>query len=310
MFRIVLMCLVISLSDANKKLLSDNLENVNIDITELWGRFPLNLMKNGTQISQKCRVAYDHYLEGLNNFNLDDLKMWDSTGKLPSGILSGNINQFGDFDECMGLKNGKYCLADIDIKPAMKGVFASYKGYVHSFFPIKDTLNDSNHRTPGFSMIKWGFCIPKDCSNVDLEKSLQEHLGFEAKVKSNMCQVGSPIKSKASIGLQITRWYFAILLVLVVTASIMHSKLQNSKNIFSKILFCFAFQRNFESLTTVKDEKEEFSSIHGFRALSAIALLGTHKSMALLFNPYINRVKLAEVIFLYSIFCFILNTIL
>lgn len=30
--------------------------------------------------------------------------MHDSTGKLTSGILNGNINQPGDFDQCMGIK--------------------------------------------------------------------------------------------------------------------------------------------------------------------------------------------------------------
>ena len=30
--------------------------------------------------------------------------MHDSTGKLTSGILNGNIHQPGDFDQCMGIK--------------------------------------------------------------------------------------------------------------------------------------------------------------------------------------------------------------
>lgn len=41
--------------------------------------------------------------------------MFDSSAKLPSGLLSGNINQFGNFDECLNAKDdniqGQYCLA-------------------------------------------------------------------------------------------------------------------------------------------------------------------------------------------------------
>lgn len=43
--------------------------------------------------------------------------MHDASAKLSSGILSGNVNQFGDFDECLsidesdGLFQGQYCLA-------------------------------------------------------------------------------------------------------------------------------------------------------------------------------------------------------
>lgn len=47
--------------------------------------------------------------------------MHDASAKIPSGILSGNINQFGDFDECLNVKapnnefTGKYCLAYIQM---------------------------------------------------------------------------------------------------------------------------------------------------------------------------------------------------
>lgn len=47
--------------------------------------------------------------------------MYDSTGKLPSGILNGNINQFGDYEQCLSVAHkptgirGKYCLATIFI---------------------------------------------------------------------------------------------------------------------------------------------------------------------------------------------------
>lgn len=46
----------------------------------------------------------------------------DASAKIPSGILSGNVNQFGDFDECLQVAapnnefNGKYCLAYVEIK--------------------------------------------------------------------------------------------------------------------------------------------------------------------------------------------------
>lgn len=48
----------------------------------------------------------------------------DASAKLPSGIISGNLNQFGDFDECISVLGGnqgqkikgKYCLANIHIK--------------------------------------------------------------------------------------------------------------------------------------------------------------------------------------------------
>jgi hypothetical protein len=48
--------------------------------------------------------------------------VYDSSAKLPSGILRGNVNQLGDFDQCLSVAAqenpsivGKYCLASVDV---------------------------------------------------------------------------------------------------------------------------------------------------------------------------------------------------
>lgn len=50
--------------------------------------------------------------------------MFDASAKLPSGILNGNVNQYGDFDTCVGISHttednnhiaGKYCLTSFQI---------------------------------------------------------------------------------------------------------------------------------------------------------------------------------------------------
>jgi hypothetical protein len=49
--------------------------------------------------------------------------VYDSSAKLPSGILRGNVNQLGDFDQCLAVGkheapgiDGKYCLASVDVE--------------------------------------------------------------------------------------------------------------------------------------------------------------------------------------------------
>jgi hypothetical protein len=48
--------------------------------------------------------------------------VYDSSAKLPSGILRGNVNQLGAFDQCLSVAAqenpsivGKYCLASVDV---------------------------------------------------------------------------------------------------------------------------------------------------------------------------------------------------
>lgn len=68
----------------------------------------------------------------------------------------------------------------------------------------------------------------------------------------------------------------------------------------------FAIQNSWRHLTnTVNDSEnakirtqnqiEEIKSVHGIRALSALALYICHKSVALLYNPFINRTPVIEV---------------
>lgn len=47
--------------------------------------------------------------------------MYDSSAKMPSGILNGNINQLGDFDQCLKTNaidkkiKGQYCLTNVEL---------------------------------------------------------------------------------------------------------------------------------------------------------------------------------------------------
>jgi hypothetical protein len=48
--------------------------------------------------------------------------VYDSSAKLPSGILRGNANQLGDYQQCLAVTaddpfsiRGKYCLALLDV---------------------------------------------------------------------------------------------------------------------------------------------------------------------------------------------------
>jgi hypothetical protein len=88
--------------------------------------------------------------------------VFDSSAKIPSGLLNGNINQYGDFDQCLDLKTeldppmyphlgnhriaGKYCLAtlDLDIREpsALSAVIVEVDDLMHAHRPVISTVND------------------------------------------------------------------------------------------------------------------------------------------------------------------------
>lgn len=88
--------------------------------------------------------------------------MHDSTGKITSGILNGNINQPGDFDQCLGVSStsaddaaamagsdahgeikGQYCLAYAQpvLPHKSKRLRALFK-LMQSHGPFKSEFND------------------------------------------------------------------------------------------------------------------------------------------------------------------------
>lgn len=74
--------------------------------------------------------------------------MYDSTAKLPSGMLNGNINQLGDFDMCLNAISeeqdiyGKYCLAYMQIDAPHSSYLSGIHRLIHSHFHFKSKLED------------------------------------------------------------------------------------------------------------------------------------------------------------------------
>lgn len=80
--------------------------------------------------------------------------MHDASAKIPSGILNGNMNQYGDFDQCLNVIapndefSGKYCLASVQLNvsdqlPRLKRI----RKLVQSHDAFVNDINDVSIRT-------------------------------------------------------------------------------------------------------------------------------------------------------------------
>lgn len=69
----------------------------------------------------------------------------DSSAKMPSGILRGNLNQYGDFDECINVHDnsgisGKYCLAAIQLKHPI------FSDQISAYHQVRNNLTDVSYQ--------------------------------------------------------------------------------------------------------------------------------------------------------------------
>ncbi|XP_017783226.1 PREDICTED: uncharacterized protein LOC108567335 [Nicrophorus vespilloides] len=213
-------------------------------------------------------------------------KMFDANAKIPSGILRGNVNQFGDFDECLEVSSAKYCLIEVDLSNLWRKLEENeIENLVHSQYIIKATYDDPKHRVPNYSMIKWGVCIPKLCNISGISKVVSEKLDLKIRAEEDFCQSGD---NDGSISKN-TMISFGALIFLTGLASAF--KLIGVGHC-SKLLGCFEIQSNWIKFNDAKKDRNE--SLDGIRALSALALLMSHKAMVQLFGPYVDGYKVAE----------------
>lgn len=71
--------------------------------------------------------------------------VFDATAKPPSGILSGNGNQYGDFDECLdidGAVRGKYCLASLQVTIKGDEKLEHLDTLIHSGHYLRSNVTD------------------------------------------------------------------------------------------------------------------------------------------------------------------------
>ncbi|XP_055388378.1 nose resistant to fluoxetine protein 6-like [Condylostylus longicornis] len=160
-------------------------------------------------ISPSCRTDFEKVHLGIKNFELWALKILDSSAFLSSGILNGNLNQYGDFDQC--LENGneensmrtQYCLAHLQLnsKYQKSEELDNVLNLVKSYEAFKSDFDDVGHRIPRFSLINWGICVPASCSPEDIKYSLSTYLknftksmnfDFDVRIQKSMCHNNDP----------------------------------------------------------------------------------------------------------------------
>ncbi|XP_073983636.1 nose resistant to fluoxetine protein 6-like isoform X2 [Rhodnius prolixus] len=229
--------------------------------------------------------------------------MYDATAKIPSGLLNGNINQFGDFNLCLNA-DGQYCLAYIDIKLAETDYHALVTAHtlMHSHHAFKSTLDDPGHRVPRFSSVHWAVCVPKSCTPKDVEKSivnvaesLSAGTGLKANVKvvPEMCQIASDGRLPNSTLFVGALFLLLLGTIVLATAYEFFTNVQQPST-GTELLLAFSLVKNGKKLFSVSVPEDDISSLHGIRCLNAIMLYVAHKSMALFFNPYTNRTIMTE----------------
>ena len=102
--------------------------------------------------------------------------MIDSWGRFPSGVISGTVSAFGDYDQCVDIYEsvdgesivGKYCLLNIYIPmPIPMDIAFNDTIYANSW------LKYFGRNSPNHGLITNGVCLPSECEKSEIKFILQ-----------------------------------------------------------------------------------------------------------------------------------------
>ncbi|KAH9426383.1 hypothetical protein DERP_010951 [Dermatophagoides pteronyssinus] len=235
-------------------------------------------------LSEECRQSYNYFLD--NSKEQWAIKMIDSNSVLESGIMNGNVQFFGEFDQCLDL--------NIDHLPNGQMQYCSIQ------FPtsIILTKNESNIFPPFvWTMVPpmAGICLPAACSiDYDLPIILNE-LSIRDKQKPliiSQCitrkdlNIGNRIETIHIVIIAIFISIFTmIILGTIIEQMIRLNKFSSTikKNFIIRLLLCFDLERNLGFLfrtnslhSSKKNETKQINCLHGIRVLSFLFILIYH----------------------------------
>lgn len=259
------------------------------------------------------------------------LKWVDANARVPAGLLSGNVNQLGDFDECLTLHaestqdgdedancppvptKASYCLAAValDLGEEAHPAARQISTLLHSFTPFNSNFSDPGHRVPRFSAAYLGVCAPSSCTAGELQAALESLLNeqagasdgpggasFRASVSSEMCRSQDHQEPADGTGARIARlalWWTVAAVLFATFLDIVCLDGEGPPSLL-QLVRCLSARQNWRRLIDTRQEEGAVAVLHGVRGINALGLLVAHKSVALLYQPYVNRTAAVAVL--------------
>ncbi|XP_055842814.1 nose resistant to fluoxetine protein 6-like [Episyrphus balteatus] len=286
------------------------LNNVTVSSDFLWDslreRFQnikndINFNSSLTFSSQKC---IDHMLALLNHYPSPKVnRIFNSWGKLPSGIEYGNFYDTGNFDQCvktsikfndedLSVVDGKYCFAKI--KP--NDVYSLEKNIAR----LSPLPNDFE--------INIGICVPDSCSEEFLTSVFSQPNGSTnfTEISVSNCSNGKrpPMKIINYFGIfNVTHFFyfliftfcraiFSLFAVFMILSSIYDACTTNNKKSPKSIFLAFSIFSNGKKIFAIDTTKspKNIDCLTGIRVVSMIMIINFHTYLNTSFIPWINEI--------------------
>ncbi|KAL1424898.1 hypothetical protein MTO96_019760 [Rhipicephalus appendiculatus] len=175
-------------------------------------------------VSTECRLGLLRTLRGFLKLEPWALRLFDATGKYPTGLFQGSRADMGAFDECLEtvahdkngnfLTRGQYCnlVAYSKNGTAIKGLAESLSDVLHpKFLYFKNYLDEED-----FALVRLGICFIEQCGQDDLQVLVDSFKQPLVRLEVSNCVTAEPELWTTT---QIAVMFFLGLLLLVVISA-------------------------------------------------------------------------------------------
>ncbi|EDW67402.2 uncharacterized protein Dvir_GJ24123 [Drosophila virilis] len=221
-----------------------------------------------------CLADMTQLMAGLTSGKLWTIKMFDSWGSFPKGLLYGNLIDMGNYDECVGINKaisdnyniqGKYCRAKLTlVEPALK--------------------------------LQVGICLPASCSaanmNTFLKQLIKKLIGLNINthfVSEDACRTAD---REPFDGLTIfTIVLLSVLGAVAVLATICDYFLFEDQKKLPFLIKAFSIRANSRALFCLVEPNSKpnvIDCLHGMRCLSLIWVIFGHEYIIAMIAPNMN----------------------
>ncbi|XP_075234537.1 nose resistant to fluoxetine protein 6-like [Lycorma delicatula] len=230
----------------------------------------VNAVWNGYSvlINEACKNDIELYIEGVHKQEEWALRMLDSSSHLQSGFLEGNIQNIGDFDQCLKIntnynnRNIKGRLCRVTFEPP-NDLEETYK-YYHTRQMIL------------------GVCLPTNCEEIDVLMITDQELIFDSYTRNKhvYCIDSEHTKLKLNLTHKLIILFFIILMTFLIIGTVYDistNELNKKKGTIFQILLSFSARNNLKCLLEKDNNPKSIKSLHGLRFISALIVLAVHR---------------------------------
>ncbi|XP_043678965.1 O-acyltransferase like protein-like isoform X1 [Vespula pensylvanica] len=246
--------------------------------------------------TDECQRDSAIYLEELARYTPWALKMYDASVKIPSGIITGNYKQLGNYDECLQVESdhgisGQSCSATIQFEVAEDNGASRELDLGDLLVNVAVASNATKWRSGNTIIYEWMWCVPSSCNHSEVQEFLEitlDPLKVEGRVDF---VINVPIKSCRTLKTERTTFdpsdwiYISILVIfsLIIIASTTfdiarrgHSSSLNPKGKKYILFSSFSFYTNWKNLFNTDRHQDSVACLDGLRFLSICWIIYGH----------------------------------